>query len=54
MQYERANVGFWGIPDQTIPRNGYIKLIVPDEIFTYTTAEDGGPLECFDVSLALT
>ena len=45
VQFDKASIGFWGIPEQTIPQNGYIKLIAPDDIYTYTS-----DLTCFDVS----
>jgi len=38
-------VGFHGTTEQRIPAGGFIKLVAPDEVFTYN---DG--LECFNVA----
>ena len=45
MQEKRVSVGFHGTTEQRIPAGGFIKLVAPDEVFTYN---DG--LECFNVS----
>jgi len=48
VQAKRVSIGFFGIPEQRIPAGGYIKLMAPDDIETYTTN-----LKCLDVSLPL-
>ena len=45
VQYEGASVGFYGFPEQTIPKGGFIKLIAPEDIISYTSG-----LTCLDVS----
>jgi len=41
-----AAISFYGIPEQTIPAGGYVKLIVPDEITTYSTG-----ISCLNVCI---
>ena len=35
VQARRVSVGFFGIVEQRIPAGGFIKLIAPDDVFTY-------------------